>query len=87
MQVESIIKAELGSGVTIEIKSIVTKGHSGDHRQFFFECLQGDTTIYATDYPVLSEAIAQMHTMTMTEFAGSVYVTDCEDEKAFAEFA
>lgn len=75
---ERLVKAELGSGVTVYVLA--------DHGGFRFEAYDHNQDLFKDqDFPTLSEALAHLHRFTMTEFAGSTYIA--KDEAAFAAFA
>lgn len=87
--INTIIKTELGGGVTVHILDVVTTGPvGGDDRSFRFEAYDHEGNLFKDmDHPKLSAALDHLHRFTATEFAPSVYVTDCEDEEYFQAYA
>jgi hypothetical protein len=74
---EVLVKANLGSGVL----ACVLAGHG----QFRFEAYDHAGALFKDlDHPTLSAALDHLHRFTVTEFAGSTYVTT--DAAYFKEF-
>ncbi len=86
IEATTLVKAEVGPGTFLRVIDIVTRHNLGDDRKFSVEATQNDDRFYAKEFDKLSEAFTDFHRFLMTDYAVSVFVTDCEDEEAFAPF-
>jgi hypothetical protein len=46
-----------------------------------------DEEFYAEEFPTLAAALDDLHRFLMAEYAGSTYVRNAEEQKAYAAFA